>query len=239
MPLSSMAAEDIKDLQAKGVVLSPAQIVRLNELGLQVENGPEAAAFCHAPRVAWADESMPLFEPTIQSEMWFRDYALLWWHGASVRAALAWSCAHSTTPGFFADKITEKPVRKMVQTWFRGLACTSEHLDASLTFVLSGVPVEQPETKPDGVPDASQAPEGCPYTDLLNRALAAGLGASHAVLSAMPRRVLRDILQKWMKHELAMNGGNPADIDAASSNRAYCAYDDYLIAITPKDLPNV
>lgn len=226
--LSPMAEEDIKDLLDKGVTLTPAQIVRLNALALRVEHGAEAALFVHAPRVGWAGRT-PIFEPTIQLQMWLRDFASVWWHGASLDIALAWACAHSQTQGFFAQWTDERAARKEIEKWQRQLDCTVAQLECALDYALNGLP--QPPAAPG--PD-TLIPDGCPYADILADALAAGLGTTLAELSAQPRRIVAHALTRWMSNRVALAGGKPDSLKARHATRDYCAYDDYLMSLTPE-----
>ena len=245
--LSQMAKEDVAALLAEGITPSFEQLVTLNALGLLVERGPFAGVVFSAPRVAWAG-TVPIFEPTIQSEQWYLGKAMDWWSGKSLFWALAWACAHSTVEGFFEsmtveevrvgwfrkwrtrrrERLIEKNARKAIQQWGNSLPCTPAQLTAALDFAITGQ---------DVTPIASDSPSGeleslaaCPHTGLIDDALAAGLGLSPERIAAMPRRRVMSILRKWAENQIAMGGGK-ADIDKGSKTDAYVQYDDYLIEI--------
>ena len=227
MKLSPMAREEIASFELSGVHLTPEQIVHLNDLAWRVTRGGNSEMIA-APRVAWAG-SVPLFEPTIAAEMWVKDYAFFWWHGASATMATAWACANCLTDGFFDGQTDEKTVRRAIEKWQRGLSCTMQQLLVALGYALTGdaEPIEQAETAQGEALDV----QGCPYQATINDALAAGLGVSIADLKAQPRRILADILRRWMRNQAAISGGDPKAIDAGASTAAYVAYEKYVETI--------
>jgi len=229
--LSEMAAEDIRYLAGVGVTLDPGQIVRLNDLALRVTRGAESADFVHAPRVAWAGDT-PLYEPSIAAQMWIDDYALTWWHGASSVIAIAWACAHSRKAGFFDTRDNEQNARREIEVWQKTLTCTVNQLMVAVDYAVNGE--EEPEQQ-----ESCKAPDGCPYTDMINEAIAANLGLSREQLAAHPRRILEDILRRWLRNQIALAGGKQNALDARGASRAYKAYDDYMATLTPKEATNV
>lgn len=228
-----MAREDIELLQSQGIILTIEQIVILNALALRVERGPESADLVRAPRVAWAG-STPLYEPTIAAERWLDTFGLHWWHGRSAALATAWACANCAAPGFFIDKTDERRVRSLIQDWQDGLDCTVGQLFTALAYAVDGGDVDVAEAT-ETPPQAPIAFDGCPYQSLISDALAAGLGVSVGELSQHPRRILSDILHRWLLNQAALHGGDPAKLDARASTRAYVAYDDYMQTLKPKE----
>lgn len=224
-----MAREDIAHLQAQGITLTPEQIVILNALALRVERGPEAADLVRAPRVAWAG-STPIYEPTIAAERWLDTFGLHWWHGRSAALCTAWACANCAAPGFFIDKTDERRVRALIEDWQDRLDCTAGQLFTALAYAVDGDDVKPPETPSD----ASFIPPDCPYQTTISDALAAALGVSADELSGCTRRILADILRRWMLNQAALHGGDPSKLEARASTRAYVAYEDYLDTLRPK-----
>ena len=228
--LSEMCKEDIAYLTGQGVTLSPAQIIRLNDLALATEFGSESSLFIHAPRVAWAG-STAIFEPSIQLHVWFRDFASVWWATPqSLNLASAWACAHSNRKGWFSQWTDEAATRKAIEAWQRTLDCTPAQLDNAVNYAVNGTPKEAA----DGSQDEAQIPDGCPYADIIADSIAAGLGVSVAELETQPRRMLKETLKRWMKNKVALAGGKVDSVDAAAATLAYCAYDDYLQSLTPE-----
>lgn len=225
--LSQMAKEDVKALIAEGIAPSFEQTCTLNALGLLVERGPFAGVVFSAPRVAWAG-AVALFEPTIQSQQWYADRATEWWTGQSLFWALAWSCANAPRDRFFEAWTNEERARHEIQRWASGLSCTVAQLNVALDYAIRGdaTPISAPSA-PSGAPEA---PTGCPHTDLVNEALATGLGLTPERIAVMPRRRVVDILRKWTAGKIALAGG-AADLDKGAKTDAYVRYDDYLISI--------
>lgn len=219
--LTEMARVDIEHLTARGVAMTPARIVRLNDLSLRVVRGADAARFVSAPRVAWAGDT-PVYEPSVAAEVWIQEYASAWWRGQSLNIAVVWACAHSGVAGFFDDKTMERHVLPLVQRWRRGLGCTRAQLDIALDYALNGEAQVE-----DGEPVEARHIDGCPYTDLINEAVAAQLGSAEE-LSRRPRRIVEDIVRRWLRNEVAMAGGKPDSIDARNGSRAYMAYEAYV-----------
>lgn len=233
--LAKMAAEDIRDLELRGVKLTPAQIVRLNDLALRATRGAEAAAFVHAPRVAWADADTPLFEPSIAAEIWLRDFAGLWWCGQSLVIATAWAAAHGRDGGEqWNARHSETAVRREIESWQRGLTCTMPQLLVALNYALNGIPRESAAA----APAAEAEPDGCPYTDMLAEAVSAGLGVPVAELERMSTRTVSEYVRRWTRNQIALAGGKPGAVNARAGLRDWCAYDDYLNTLDPEGVKN-
>ena len=223
--LAPMAAEDITYLTGKGIVPSPAQIVRLNDLALRATRGAESAGFIHAPRVAWADRETPFFEPGIGAEKWIQQFASVWWCGNSLVWATAFASAHSNINGFFDERTNEKRVRREIETWQKTLSILTEvQVFSALDYALNGLPQ-------DPLKGLAKIPDGCPYTDMIVECVAAGLGVTIAELNAMPYRIATDCLQRWTRNQIAMAGGKPGAINIRANNAAWVAYDDFLNSI--------
>jgi hypothetical protein len=223
-----MAREDIAAMEAAGIRPSPLQIVTLNALALRAERGPDAAEMVRAPRVAWAG-SCTLHEPSMAAERWLQEFAFRWWSGTSATLAAAWACSWQTArqPAELADQTAEAAVRRRIEDWQRGLGCTLSQLLVALDYVLNDCDPEAPETARQGVPAA----DGCPYQTMVNDALAAGLGVTVAELWAQPRRILADILRRWLRNQAAVHGGDPSKLDSRHCARAYVAYEEYLAEV--------
>jgi len=225
--LSEMARQDLIALRSEGINPTDAQVVNLHALGVLVERGRFASEVFEAPRVAFAG-GVPFYEPTLQSEKWYHDFAAAWWSGESLFWSLAWACRYSVTLEFFESKTDEKEVRKEIEKWGRRLPCTVRQINAALVYALNGT-----ETSPDVPCAASDAPEkagGCLYADLVNSAMAAGLGLTPERIAIMPRRRILDVLRKWTANQIAANGGS-CDMGRDDKTDAYVRYDDYLISI--------
>lgn len=221
--LSEMAAEDIKYLEGLGVTLTPGQIVRLNDLALRVTHGKASADFLHAPRVAWIGSEHVFHEPTIAMCMWLRDYASQWWSGDKMLIATAWASSQCRVRGVF-DRYTDKrTAEREIKTWRKSLICTERQMLAAIMYVIEG-----DESKPEGQIDADDVLiGGCPYTDRIADAVAAGVGATIEELESKPIRIVEEIIMRWARHQLAKAGAK-ADVSIRGRNKDYDAYQAYV-----------
>lgn len=221
--LSEMAAEDIKYLEGLGVTLTPGQIVRLNDLALRVTHGKASADFLHAPRVAWIGTEHVFHEPTIAMCMWLRDYASQWWSGDKMLIATAWASSQCRVRGVF-DRYTDKrTAEREIKKWRKTLVCTERQMLAAIMYVIEG-----DESKPEGQIDADDVLiGGCPYTDRIADAVAAGVGATIEELESRPIRIVEEIIMRWARHQMAMAGAK-ADVSIRGRNKDFEAYQAYV-----------
>jgi hypothetical protein len=226
--VSPLAMCEVKSLTKSGANLSPDEIVRLNDLGVAVERAKRAGDVVAAPRVAWAG-SVLLHQPTIQSEQWYREYALDWWAGKSTFFALAWT-AHAEEPGFFDQWRDMKKTRAAIVAWWPSLACTVDQMKCAVDYCISGtsepwrVPGES-EKQP-----ADEALVSCEYTRLVNQALSAGFGIQRADLLTMTPGSVLDIINRWTRRQIALAGGQ-CDISEEMKSSAlvsFYRYTDHL-----------
>ena len=221
--LSEMAAEDIKYLEGLGVTLTPGQIVRLNDLALRVTHGKASADFLHAPRVAWIGTEHVFHEPTIAMCMWLRDYASQWWSGDKMLIATAWASSQCRVRGVF-DRYTDKrTAEREIKKWRKTLVCTERQMLAAIMYVIEG-----DESKPEGQIDADDVLiGGCPYTDRIADAVAAGVGATIEELESRPIRIVEEIIMRWARHQMAMAGAK-AGVSIRGRNKDFEAYQAYV-----------
>jgi len=238
--VSSLAISDVRGLVSSGVVVTPEEIIRLNDLAVAIERVQDVAETCEAPRVAWLGNT-PVYQRTIAAESWYSKYACRWWRGDSLYYALAWCCAHAIEPGFFADYTDEKATRKTIVEWWRSLSVTKAQAESALVYVMFGEidiagSEQDQEEEPDSGEDRTQADieaeqratKNCPYTLLVNRALAAGLGISLEAYGAMTASRIIDILNRWARYQVAANGASAADITKELRESARVRYFKFL-----------
>jgi len=220
----------IKSLTDSGAVLTPEEVIRLNSYGVEMEKTPDDINVINAPRVAWLGD-VPIFQPTIQSEIWYRDFACKWWYGESCFYALVWSCANSNEPKFFADKTNEKQCRKAIAKWYTSLNCIENDVIISTGYVTDSYDnaTEEDEKELELVLSKS-----CPYTDVVNECLASGLGMTVAEIETQPHSRLLDILRRWAKNQIACNGGDAKGMDKSISTLAFVKYENYLEKLKDK-----
>ena len=221
--LSEMAAEDIKYLEGLGVTLTPGQIVRLNDLALRVTHGKASADFLHAPRVAWIGSEHVFHEPTIAMCMWLRDYASQWWSGDKMLIATAWASSQCRVRGVFDRHTDKRTAERAIKKWRKTLVCTERQMLAAIMYVIEG-----DESKPEGQIDADDVLiGGCPYTDRIADAVAAGVGATIEELESKPIRIVEEIIMRWARHQLAKAGAK-ADVSIRGRNKDFEAYQAYV-----------
>lgn len=232
--VSSLAIADIEALVKAGVTLTPAEIIRLNELAVKIERATDSANVCEAPRVAWVNE-IPIYQPTIASEQWFYNYAQKWWKSESLFFALAFSCAHAIQQGFFDAYNSEKEARRAIVKWWHTLAATQEQMQCALAYAMRGELGDEDCESSDEKED--EECKTCQYTQIVNEALAAGLGLTVDTLRAMPATRIMDILRRWTRNQVAIGGGSKADIAKDITESAQGHYFKFLTTLQAR-IPN-
>ncbi len=236
--LSKMAILDIDALKSQGVDISMRQALELNALGLRCEAGKDSQIFA-APRVAFPGGGLILHEPTLQSNIWYEQYACEWWTGGSLKIALAWACANATRRKFFALHTREKYTRLCIEKWCAGLNVTEAQLDAAVDYVTTGgVPAvsvagDQPAA------DAEDLTLQDVYESAVNELISAGLNLSREEMLLKPYRTIVDIFRRWQRSSVALAGGDTGKMKA-SSPRDYRRYVQYLKSLSapPKEPEN-
>ncbi|HOF62366.1 MAG TPA: hypothetical protein PLM82_12385 [Candidatus Latescibacteria bacterium] len=238
--VSSLAISDVRGLVSSGVVLTPEEIIRLNDLAVAIERVQDVAETCEAPRVAWLGNT-PIYQRTIAAEAWYSQFACRWWKGDSLYYALAWCCAHAVEQGFFSAYTDEAKTRKEIVSWWRSLSVTKAQAEAALLYVMFGeIDIASGDQEQNEDPDSGEdrteadieaeerATKNCPYTLLVNRALAAGLGISLEEYGAMTASRIIDILNRWARYQVAANGASAADITEQLRESARVKYFKFL-----------
>lgn len=235
--LSQTAIADIEALEAQGLRLTPAEIVRLNCLGLRMARHPYAADIAAAPRVGWAGP-VPIHQPTLASEAWVETYPARWWTGDTAASALLYACAHATVPGFFRNPDLLQPVlaADTIMAWAATLPCTEDQLKAALEYALTG---NNPGE--DITPEPSQRPAALAFAasvaaltpadiraHTLDEAVAAGLGLSLDELASLTHSRLISILRRARR--------NGVGLDPSDNTRDHAAYARTLLAIKARAL---
>ncbi len=197
--MNERAIEQIEMLQGEGFELSPCDIVDINRLCEDVERSCEDS-LC-APLVAWAGR-VPFYQSTIQSGLWFKNYACVWWEGDSLFAALAWSSAHCREAGFFEQWEDEKKTRKEIERWLKGLNCTESELIFAIGYV------NKSDNDDDDGGEDQNVIDCCPYTKIIHELIAAELGLSIADIKTLTYQACTDILTRWARNKCACNGGD-------------------------------
>lgn len=144
---AELARRDLERLRVAGKTPTDAQVVRLNDLAVQLERGKDTTAVNH-PRVAFAGNAV-LHEPTVGMLEW-------WWqfgHDAAMTLkgklrTYYFALAHARTLEILSTLQTNVDIRRAVKAWSRGVAATDEELFRAMLYVRHGE---------DAVLDAEQA----------------------------------------------------------------------------------
>lgn len=239
--ISQLAIDDINDLHAAGLRLTPAEIIRLNALALRCDRSPTAAAVNAAPRIGWAGP-VPIHEPTLASENWVSTVAETHFLADEYDSAVLFACAHAPVPGFFTRPGMTDPdaVRRLMLQWASTLPVTQDQLKAALAFALTGNDPssgERPEPPPSNS-DTDQTPSvPDTLTAIADEALAAGLGLPLAELTSLTPSRLVNILNQHYRNQGLIS--DKADLRAhADYARTFTAVRAAALARANKDTPN-
>ena len=130
--LSEMAAEDCAELERAGAKLSPAEVVRLNALGVRSQRSPDAVSFDALPRCAWLGDDLMFREPTIGHEMWMTNADRIFDRGDELTGfmirALALATPLDDLPDWSSlkemrDALEEFAVEKLAKYTVRQVTC--------------------------------------------------------------------------------------------------------------------
>jgi hypothetical protein len=233
--LSELAIGDMDDLAAKGILLSPAEVVRLNELGLRCERGAHSADFMATPRIGWAG-NIAIHEPTPQVEEWMSDYAARFaTDDDSYASMLLFACAHARTGGFFdrAEMQSPRGIRAEMQRWRKNISsATARQLAAALDYAVYGADAGV-DVVPVAPPPGKEKPKQ-PVLSAVDEAIAAGLSLSLSELRTLASSRLYTILDQHYR-----NAG--CEENKQCSVKAHAEYTRTLAVIVSaheKDLSN-
>lgn len=197
--ISQYAMDDIKDMEALGIHLTPSEIVRLNELGLRLERSATSADVNACPRIGWAGE-IAVYEPTVQVEEWVRNYALRF----AIDEASYWSmylfaCCHALDAGFFnrPEMHIADGVQAEIDMWKSSLTATKAQLEEAFSYAYlgndAGVDViAEPSEKKPSKPTSEEA-----YYSAVDSALSSGLSLSVEEMQTLTETRLHAILRRW------------------------------------------
>ena len=197
--LSPLAMEDLAALEARGLRPTPAEVVRLNALGLAVSRDARAHRVLAAPR-AVAIGQVTLHELTLAAEEWLREVLPLAHRADAEATLLLFASAHATLPGFFDDPELRHAagIDARLRAWRRGLNVTPRALAVACDAALYGADptaceVAEPRPPKPGQPEPDAAQTAA---ELLDGAIALRLGLSSAELRALTSSRLIHILRE-------------------------------------------
>jgi hypothetical protein len=162
MPLADLARAEIADLQDAGVDPTPAEIVWLNELAIEVEQpaGRVAAHAAGEPVRMGPREVMWPF--TLASAEWWQwvERNRVYTTRDGARNALAFALCNGRTPDAFAGILTADDARRAVNAWTLRCGATPADREAAILRCVPeiGAPHQLPsKADPHPDPDATGA----------------------------------------------------------------------------------
>lgn len=135
--LSELARADLAALRQAGFDPTDEDVVKLNDLALEIERGRDTTPANH-PRFAFAG-SVVLHEPTVGS--------LIWWDEFGKDAAFTndgrlmtyfFMLAHSRRLDYLATLETPREIRKAVKAWKKRIDATQDELWRACLYVKHG-----------------------------------------------------------------------------------------------------
>lgn len=210
---SRYALEQIAKAEAEGVRFRPADILRLNAIGLRIENPSGEGSPLHAGAVAWAGP-VPFFEPTVASMEWYSNCACRWWSGGMLVKALAWACNRAREPGAFDAYQQPRAAWWAVWRFWRSIPARREEVVDALYRVIPGLAKPPPQKRPRRsrrpAPPADDAPLS--YAGLVAEITAAA-GQTIEYWRARTPAEISDVMRRWLRQRVAMAGGKVSELD--------------------------
>jgi len=210
-------------MKSRGADLTPREIITLNAFAERIENSADTADTFSAPRVAWINDD-PIYQPTIQSEIWYNTFARKWWEAESLNYALAWSCANARIAGFFEDKTDEKKTRKLIEKWYKIKAVTWDQINTSVAYVYGLELADYGET-------GKKKTDECPFQSLINNLISCSLGLSIADIKTLETDRAYDIINRWARNLIASSGGDASGVKEGFKKTAIARYYKYLYRV--------
>lgn len=132
--LAKTAEIDLKALRDSGFSPTDAEVVRLNDIALQIEHGKDTTAV-NAPRVAFAG-NVVLHEPTIGALQWWYNYGMDSAQSDSQRMNTQFfMLAHARNLDYLNSLERDSDIRAAVKKWMRGVNATEGELWRALLYV--------------------------------------------------------------------------------------------------------
>jgi hypothetical protein len=145
--LNDLGRAEIDALQADGIALTPAEIVKISWLAWQVET-PEHRMLSARGRPVFVG-GITLWPLTARGADWFREVALKL-PDSLHEQALAYAMAYGRDDGTALD-LTGREAEKAVKGWFRGLRATRRELTEALSQIIA-------QSEGDEMPPTADAP---------------------------------------------------------------------------------
>ena len=145
---SELAKNDLLRLREQGYSPTDEEIIALNDLAVQIENGKETTIANH-PRFAYAG-NVVFHEPTVGALEWWWEYGLdaAWTMKGQLHTHF-FMLAHARDVELLQSLTTPKSINKAVKIWLKGVAATDDEMLRAMLYVKHGlnwiVPTEKVE----------------------------------------------------------------------------------------------
>ena len=245
---NSLAKSDIEKLRASGCVVTDADVIALNDSAIAISQASEFTEATNAPRIGWAD-TIPIHEPTLQSESWCENYAVQWFpkQGASWERLFAWfskrtlsplayarafALAHARDTGFFKGLTDKQIAIKSVVKWACSLPCTDGQLMGACLYATFGSTIES-EEHPFFAELREKQKTKTPkeYHNLIEECIAYGIGLSVEELQTHTHGELFRIIRKYAEYQMAIKGMGSIDKEAMKKKLIDLRFENYILLL--------
>lgn len=135
--LSQLAKADLDALRKSGFAPTDEEVVRLNDLALEIERGKDTTPANH-PRFAFAG-SVVLHEPTIGAIEWWEQFGKdAAWTNDGKLMTYFFMMAHARKVDYLSTLDSPSAIRKAVKEWKRRVDATQEELWRACLYVKHG-----------------------------------------------------------------------------------------------------
>ena len=212
--LTDLALAEIDALQAEGITLTPAEVVRINWLATQVETPEHRMLYARGCPVFVG--GVVLWPMTARAAEWFKRVALVMPDSMHERA-LAYAMAYGRDDGTALD-LTGREAEKAVKGWSRGLRATRRELTEALAQIIA-------QTETDEMPPVENAAGEVMTAGDMSAFLCAAAGGTadmweRQVSAAYVLAVLRSIVAQNRADDRPVAGD--ARIEATKALGWYC-----------------
>lgn len=199
----------IDRLQGEGLSLRPVDIIRINSIGLRIENPRGELGVLSAP-VAVQVAGVWFHEPTVQSLTWYDCCACEWWRNTDgLMRALGYALCFARTPGAFAgEMLEERAARRVVGAWWRFFPGTKAELHAVVARLL-GASTGQDDTR------KTDASDGCDFEWLLSD-LELATGQTRERWQTETPAYCVEMLRRWWRKQVAESGSSAEELNRSA-----------------------
>lgn len=135
---SELAKNDLQRLREQGYSPTDDEIIALNDLAVQIENGKETTVANH-PRFAFAGNVI-FHEPTVGALEWWWSYGhdAAWTLKGQLHTHF-FMLAHARDVELLQALDTSSAINKAVKIWLKGVAATDDEMLRAMLYVKHGV----------------------------------------------------------------------------------------------------